>query len=377
MMILRGIFSIAVVSFSAAPACAGTMTDSRDGHVYETVQIGNQTWMAQNLNFDVNDSYCYNHSDASCGELGPLYSMIAARNDVCPEGWILPSEEDVLTMLKNVKDFRAEFKPLAGGFRTPGDDYYNIGVNGYFWTSTKLKKGKGKYFYWVAANDSVKWLGGDEFSAMSVRCLKKDGAAAKTGAFVDPRDKKSYKTVEIAGKTWLAENLSYRTEESICYEDKATNCEKHGRLYNLKDARQACPAGWHLPKPGEYGDMFSGLVKSKTRRHCFFGESSGNCSDDAYTDFLYWEKISGKLEKRGFSTKQLGYKKFYSMEGGEENRFKKGLVFWTAPESDMDEAEYIEFSANGTAEAVNGLGPFGCQGSCGTNFYSIRCVKDN
>lgn len=376
MMISRGIFSIAVVSFAAAHACAGTITDSRDGHVYETVQIGDQEWMAQNLNFDVNDSYCYNHSDASCGELGPLYSMIAARNDVCPAGWTLPSEEDVLVMLNRVKDFKAEFKPLAGGFRTPGDDYYNIGVNGYFWTSTMVKEGRGKYFYWVAANDSIKWLGGDEFSAMSVRCIKKDNFAKNIGSFVDPRDKKKYKTVNIAGKTWFAENLAFKAKNSICYGNKEKNCKSDGRLYSLETAASACPAGWHLPKPGEFGDLFSSFVKSKVRRHCFFGENSGNCSDDAYTDFLYWEKISGILDKRGFSTRPLGYKTFYFMEGGEENRFKKGLVFWTAPESDMDEAEYIEFSANGTAEAVNGLGPFGCQGSCGTNFYSVRCVKD-
>lgn len=374
---MKKFLPLAVLSFSAALACAETMTDPRDGHVYETVQIGNQVWMAQNLNFDVNDSYCYNHSPASCGELGPLYSMIAARNDVCPSGWKLPTEDEVLVMLSNAKDFKAEFKPLPAGFRTPGDDFYSIGVNGYFWTSTAVKGGKGKYFYWVEAENVVKWLAGNEFSAMSVRCLKKEDNKKNMGTFKDPRDKKNYKTVQIGGKTWFAENLAYKTKESICYKNKAANCKTDGMLYTLEDARTACPAGWHLPDSEEFKVVFNSIKKSEKRVDCLFGENpDGRCMDDISKDIPFWSKIASILDDKGFSTKAQGHKLEYYLEGGEVVEFKKGLILWTRLADDLQLSNFIEFLPDGTVELIDEFGPYGARRSSGSNHYSVRCVKD-
>ncbi len=83
------------------------------------------------------------------------------------------------------------------------------------------------------------------------------------GSFMqDARDNKIYRTVKIGMQCWMADNLNYVEIGSRCYENKAENCEKYGRLYNWKQAigewydvmwvRGVCPAGWHVPNHNEW-----------------------------------------------------------------------------------------------------------------------------
>jgi uncharacterized protein (TIGR02145 family) len=67
------------------------------GQFYKTVKIGNQTWMAQNLNYVVEGSTCYANSSANCATHGRLYSWSMAKS-ACPSGWHLPTraEWDIL-----------------------------------------------------------------------------------------------------------------------------------------------------------------------------------------------------------------------------------------------------------------------------------------
>ena len=71
----------------------GEMIDARDNQTYQTVTLGDQTWLAQDLNYETDNSWCYDDDPENCDTYGRLYDWEAART-ACPAGWHLGSDEE-------------------------------------------------------------------------------------------------------------------------------------------------------------------------------------------------------------------------------------------------------------------------------------------
>jgi uncharacterized protein (TIGR02145 family) len=102
--------------------------------------------------------------------------------------------------------------------------------------------------------------------------------AAHAGDYVDPRDGRGYPTVEIAGATWMAENLAFAAEGSFCFDDRDAECAARGRLYPWEIAKRACPPGWHLSTEAEWRalERYLGLPEAEIERTRGRGEGVGD-----------------------------------------------------------------------------------------------------
>jgi len=160
-----------------------TFKDIRDNRSYKFVKIGEQTWMAENLNYNATGSKCGDESTrtlsdentTTCDTYGRLYNFATAKI-ACPAGWDLPTKADWEILIITAggeatggKYLRISgFKALAGGWGRPTGEFKNIGEAG-FWRSTA----SGLILVIPNGGDKVAWNSdGDEY-LHSVRCIKK------------------------------------------------------------------------------------------------------------------------------------------------------------------------------------------------------------
>jgi len=123
------LFFIAVAYLSSLTTAQtyDTFTDPRDGEIYQTVQIGDQIWMAENLRFFIEKhSKCYDFNDSLCEIYGRVYTWRALKQ-ACPEGWRVPIREDFLKLVEHVESYYENaFEALVEG----GSSGFNMHLGG-------------------------------------------------------------------------------------------------------------------------------------------------------------------------------------------------------------------------------------------------------
>lgn len=190
---------------------------------------------------------------------------------------------------------------------------------------------------------------------------------SKFGVLVDSRDGKEYRTIEIGGHVWMAENLNFdykvngSTYGSLCNMDQ---CEKFGRYYSWAAAmdsaavyhiagrgcgyitrcypasrvRGVCPEGWHLPSTDEFYSIDLEGIRS------IGFEAWGNATD-AY----------------GFSALPAGY---YHQEF---RGFGSVAYFWTSGQESDIYSSYRLYLSSSLALVSTAARSYS---------FSVRCVQD-
>ncbi len=193
--------------------------------IYQTVVIGNQTWFARNLNYEVEGSKCYNDEPSNCETYGRLYDWATAMSlpsncnstsclsqiqpkhrGICPTGWHIPSNADwdklsrfvdgtsgmsspyesstagrylkastgwePYSSIENLDIYG--FSALPGGRGNTDDGSFDdVGRIGRWWSSTESSLRSGAYRRVMHySNWSADWLDGGKSSLISVRCIQ-------------------------------------------------------------------------------------------------------------------------------------------------------------------------------------------------------------
>ena len=212
----------------------GEVTDERDGKVYRTVKIGEQTWMAENLNYadsvttpslKKGKSWCYNNKVKNCDVAGRHYTWAAAMDSmklatdadnpqdcgygkecglasagsatlvqgICPRGWHLPSKAEWETLFTAVggqstagKVLKSQtgwygsangtnafgFSALPAGNRFNDGSFYSDGNYAYFWSPTEYNSYFAYYIPLHYSYDNAYLRTNDKYLGFSVRCVK-------------------------------------------------------------------------------------------------------------------------------------------------------------------------------------------------------------
>ena len=211
----------------------GSFTDTRDGVTYQSITIGDQIWMAENLKyipfvsppttgssipgFTFYYVYGYNGSDltaakatANYNTYGVLYNWNAAMQSeltsnanpsgvqgVCPTGWHLPSDAEWTQLANYFVDETIDggklkeagtahwnspntgatnetgFTARPGGYRYEDNSFMNLGQTGFWWSTTKEDGYDYGWNYHLNNDDSSLDRSSHHYSVgLSVRCVK-------------------------------------------------------------------------------------------------------------------------------------------------------------------------------------------------------------
>jgi len=194
--------------------CPGTPTVIYEETTYNTVKIGDQCWLKENLNIGTMittspdqeqdqenngtiEKYCYDNNPTNCDTYGGLYEWGEAMQytnsvvsqGICPEGWHIPTLADFSTLIAAVNNDGNALKAIGEGTgRGAGTDTsgFSVLLAGYeatnsfdyfaefasFWSSTEQDSDKVKSIFLNYYDSEISLADNAKIHGFSVRCVK-------------------------------------------------------------------------------------------------------------------------------------------------------------------------------------------------------------
>jgi len=202
---------------SSSSSVAVRIGKGNDINNYRTVEIGTQTWMAENLDYNASGSKCYNNLDSNCDLYGRLYEWSTAmylpgcntiscldqiqspHRGICPEGWHIPSKaewEELMSAVGGRNSAGAKLKaktgwsdcgPNGSGSSYLCEDTYDFsalpggnvsdgtfsGVGySYWWSADEGSNYNADCLYMYSGGVGASWGTRNKYYSCSVRCIK-------------------------------------------------------------------------------------------------------------------------------------------------------------------------------------------------------------
>lgn len=199
--------------------CAGISSIEYEGQTYNTIEIGEQCWLRENLNVGTRidgseemsdnntiEKYCYNNVSDNCDIYGGLYqwdeimqyTTQVGTQGICPDGWHIPDNEEFLTLTTFLGGYsvaggkmketglqhwnspneeatnESGFTALGAGFKEfYGDTFRELGDSGRWWTSEAASGSNIRTWYLLNTTSSIYQSSMEsKTKGISIRCIK-------------------------------------------------------------------------------------------------------------------------------------------------------------------------------------------------------------
>jgi uncharacterized protein (TIGR02145 family) len=210
---LMMLFMVTTIIYSQTP-CPGAATVTYEGKTYNTVQVGTQCWLKENLdvgtmiqpwqdasNNSTIEKYCYNNDPTNCATYGGLYqwneamaySTTPGTQGICPTGWHIPTIVESETLATTVNNDgnaliavgqgpgtnTTGFSAMLAGIRNPNATFTWLGTFPFILISTETSLSDAYHLVLrahIPPSDGLYFEHSNKEGGFSVRCLKDETA---------------------------------------------------------------------------------------------------------------------------------------------------------------------------------------------------------